>query len=71
VFSAAATPPPAATTPAATSKDESVKATGAPVLQYERVPGQDYKFVTMRNDKGFLEVRVRRSIPLALLPPHL
>jgi hypothetical protein len=62
VEKAPAAPPP----PAAATKEKSVKATGAPVPQYERVPGQDYEFVTMRNEKGFLEVRaaIDPSFPL-------
>jgi len=37
-------------------KAKTVKADG-PVPQYERVPGTQYEFVTVTNDKGFLEAK--------------
>jgi hypothetical protein len=52
----------AAPAAAVVEKAAVVKATGAPVAQYERVPGQAYEFVSMRNEKGFLEVRRRRAL---------
>jgi hypothetical protein len=43
--------------PKVTPKVEKAKTADGPVPQYLRVPGTQYKFVTVKNDKGFLEAK--------------